>query len=132
VVAKDTKFQNAQFVNCKIIGIDFSKCHEFQFSFRFQGCGIDYCSFNGRKLKKTIFESCSLKETDFSNSDLTEALFDKCDLMNTLFRHTTLEKTDFRTAVNYLIDPEINKVKKARFSLNGLPGLLGKYNLIIE
>jgi len=43
-----------------------------------------------------------------------------------------LEKADFREATNYFIDPEKNRIKKAKFSLNGLPGLLIPYDIIIE
>jgi hypothetical protein len=42
-----------------------------------------------------------------------------------------LEKADLRTSFNYLIDPEVNKMRKAKFSIDGLPGLLGKYELEI-
>jgi hypothetical protein len=43
-----------------------------------------------------------------------------------------LERTDFRTSYNYSIDPEINRISKAKFSINGVVGLLGKYNIEIE
>jgi uncharacterized protein YjbI with pentapeptide repeats len=60
------------------------------------------------------------------------AVFKNCDLLNTSFMQTNLEKADFRTAINYSFDPELNKIKKAKFSLDGLPGLLMKYNIDIE
>jgi fluoroquinolone resistance protein len=43
-----------------------------------------------------------------------------------------LEKADLRTAYNYSIDPSINKIKKAKFSLPGVVGLLSKYDIEIE
>ena len=43
-----------------------------------------------------------------------------------------MEKSDFRGAFNYSIDPELNKLKGARFSAAGLGGLLGKYGIRIE
>jgi len=33
---------------------------------------------------------------------------------------------------NYSIDPELNKIKKARFSTQGIAGLLDKYDIEIE
>jgi hypothetical protein len=42
-----------------------------------------------------------------------------------------MEKADFRSAFNYSINPEINRIKKAKFSLTGLQGLLGKYDIEI-
>jgi hypothetical protein len=49
-----------------------------------------------------------------------------------MFEGTNLEKTDFRSAFNYSLDPEINRMKKARFSLPGVTGLLGKYGIEVE
>ncbi|WP_319800291.1 pentapeptide repeat-containing protein [Flavobacterium sp. N501239] len=65
-------------------------------------------------------------------TDLTEAIFDHCDLRRTVFIETTLNKADFTTSFNYTLDPEINKIKKAQFSLEGLQGLLSKYDIIIK
>ncbi|HUZ61183.1 MAG TPA: hypothetical protein VMU83_20575 [Hanamia sp.] len=35
---------------------------------------------------------------------------------------TNLEKADFRSAFNYSIDPELNEIKKAKFSSDELSG----------
>jgi len=69
---------------------------------------------------------------DFSQADLTEAVFEQCDLLGAVFDFTTLVKTDFRTSFNYSIHPENNKIKKARFSREGIAGLLDRYDIIIE
>ena len=60
------------------------------------------------------------------------AIFDKCDMAKAKFEKTNLEKADFRTAINFTIDPEKNRLKKARFSSAGLPGLLYKYDIEID
>ena len=83
-------------------------------------------------MKKTNFIDCSIKEVDFAETDLSMAIFKNCDLLNTSFMRTNLEKTDFRSAVNYSFDPELNKIKKAKFSSEGISGLLMKYNIDIE
>jgi hypothetical protein len=49
-----------------------------------------------------------------------------------IFSQTNLEKADFTTAFNYQIDPEQNRMKKARFSPEGIAGLLVKYKIVIE
>jgi len=46
--------------------------------------------------------------------------------------HTILEKVDFRTAINYSFDLELNRVKKAKFSTAGVIGLMDKYQIVIE
>ena len=43
-----------------------------------------------------------------------------------------LEKADFRTAAHYSINPENNKIKKAKFAMPWVLGLLDKYNIEIE
>ena len=42
-----------------------------------------------------------------------------------------LEKADFSTAYNYVIDPELNTIRKAKFSIAGITGLLHKYDIDI-
>ena len=128
----NSRMKNVQFIKCKITGIDFSVCNDFLFSFSFKECIIGYCTFWTRKLKKTIFKDCSIKDSDFSEADLTGSQFANCDLLNSIFRNTILEKVDFRSAFNYTINPELNNIKKAKFSIQGLPGLLSKYDIIIE
>jgi fluoroquinolone resistance protein len=128
---ENTGLKDNSFKDCKMVGIDFSKCSDFMFSVHFENCPLDYCSFFRKKMKKTIFLHCSLKEADFTETDLSMAAFSNCDLMNTSFVQSNLEKADFRTARNYSFDPDINKMKRARFSKDGVIGLLAKYNLDI-
>jgi len=59
-------------------------------------------------------------------------VFDNCDLTRAIFIQTNLEKADFRSSFNYSIDPEMNRMKKARFSLAGVVGLLDKYDVDVE
>jgi len=52
--------------------------------------------------------------------------------MGATFDKATLEKADFRTAINYSIDPTNNRIKKAKFSLLGVVGLLDKFDISID
>jgi len=131
-IINKTGFKDVNFIGCKLLGVDFSKCSKFMFSFRFEHCHINYCTFYGTKLRKTKFTDCALKETDFEEADLTAAIFHNCDLSGATFVRSILEKTDFRTAKNFGLDPEINRMKQAKFSNSGLSGLLLKYNLDID
>ena len=128
----DTGIKNIEFKDCKLMGIDFSKCNDFLFSASFENCQLDYCSFYKKKMKKVNFSKSSLKHVDFTETDLSLAVLNECDLADAIFVQTILEKTDFRTARNYAFDPEVNKVKKARFSMPEVVGLLSKYNIDIE
>ena len=124
--------KNCDFVNSKLVGVDFSVCNDFLFSVNFKNCQLDYSTFFQKKMKKTQFIDCSLKEVDFSEVELTEAVFVSCDLIGAVFENTLLVKADLRTAINYSIDPEKNKIKKARFSLPAVTGLLNKYQILID
>lgn len=125
-------FQSVRFIDCKVLGVDFSLSSKFGLSLSFENCSLDYSVFFRLKLQKTKFIGCSLKEVDFTESDLTAAEFTGSDLTGATFYNTILEKTDFRTAKNFSIDPEQNRMKKAKFSSYQLGNLLQKYQLDIE
>lgn len=129
MIVKETGLKNITFTDCKILGVDFSKCNRFLYSFTFNASYLDFSTFYGTKLRKTIFTDCSLKEADFESTDLTMSVFKNCDLTGTKFIGTTLEKADFRTAQNFTIEPDLNKMKQAKFSTDNLAGLLSKYRL---
>jgi len=60
------------------------------------------------------------------NAELTGATFETCDLQGTIFKRTNLQNADSRTFYNYSIDPEINQIDNAKFSLSAVtvqPGL---------
>ncbi|MBB3188366.1 pentapeptide repeat-containing protein [Microbacter margulisiae] len=132
VNTKSAALRNARFVNCKLLGVKFDDCNEFLFSASFENCILKFSSFHKMKLKQTHFRSCNLQEVDMSEADLTGSVFDTCDLNKTLFDYTNVEKVDFRTSYNYSIDPEKNRIKKAKFSQTGVMGLLDKYDIEIE
>jgi uncharacterized protein YjbI with pentapeptide repeats len=83
-------------------------------------------------MQNTYFTNCSLKEVDFTESDLSKSTFDNSSLTDSVFYRSILKEVDFRSAKHFNINPEDNKLKKAKFSRNGLEGLLLKYKLIIE
>ncbi len=132
VITKNTAFRTVRFEGCKLLGLQFDRCNAFLFAVHFNQCRLDLATFHNVVLKKTAFSGCRLHEADFSGADLSEATLDDCDLLDAVFDGTNLEKSDLRTAHHFIIDPQRNRVKGARFSLNGLPGLLSGYQLVIE
>jgi fluoroquinolone resistance protein len=127
-----TALKGIQFKDCKLLGVHFENCDEFLFAVNFENCILNLCSFYKRKLKKTNFKNSSLREVDFLEADLSSSVFDNCDLAGATFQNAILEKADFRTSYNYSIDPELNKIKKAKFSIPAVTGLLDKYDIEIE
>ena len=129
---KGTVLREVRFKDCKMLGLQFETCNDFGLSFSFENCQLNHSTFFQMNIKKTIFRNCQLREIDFSESNLTNVVFDNCDLAQAIFINTVLDKADFRTAYNYSIDPESNRLKKAKFSILGISGLLDKYDIVIE
>ncbi|PWA05062.1 pentapeptide repeat-containing protein [Flavobacterium psychrotolerans] len=127
-----TSLKTVSFKNCKLLGIQFHTCDDFLFAVNFQDCVLDYSSFANKKMPKTHFNSCSLKEVSFIGTHLSNSVFENCNLEGTIFNDTLLTGVNFKSAYNYKIDPEFNPMKKAKFSMQGIPGLLEKYDIKIE
>ncbi|MHB9054800.1 MAG: pentapeptide repeat-containing protein [Paludibacteraceae bacterium] len=125
-------FLNILFKDSKMLGFDFDDCSKFGLSFRFENCILNHSTFYKLKIKNTVFKNVQLHETDFTESDLTSSVFENCDLSGAAFDYTILEKADFRTSFNYSIDPARNRMRKAKFSTDGISGLLNEYDIVIE
>ncbi len=128
----ETEFMDATFIDSKLLWLAFENCSSFLLSVSFDNCILDFSSFRGLKIKNTIFKNSNLNEVNFIETDLTGSCFMNCDLTRAIFEKSVLENVDFRTSYNFIIDPEINKLKKAKFSLSGIPWLLYKYNISIQ
>ena len=114
-----------------MLGLHFEDCNKFGLTLHFENCILNNSTFYKLKLKQTNFINSQIKEADFGDCDLTSAIFENCNLEGTIFDNTILEKADLRTSYNYIIDPENNRLKNAKFSLSGVNGLLNKYNIEI-
>ncbi len=126
-----TAFREVTFNGCKMLGLQFNNCNAFGLSVAFTGCTLNHSSFYERQLKKTVFSKSLLREVDFTSADLSGAKLEECDLADATFDQTNLEKADLSTSFHYIIDPQRNKIKKAKFSLEALPGLLAQYDIHI-
>lgn len=129
---KNTAFQDVYFLECKVLGIKFNECNDFLLTLNFKKCQLNVSSFYQLKLIGIEFENCKLTEVDFTESNLTKVIFENCELSNAIFDNTILIKSDFRTAVNFTIDPDKNQLKNAKFSRDNIHGLLIKHQIIIE
>ena len=125
------RFQDVQFLGCKIVGADFFKCEKRFFSPVFKKCMLHYCSFSDLLMKKASFIGSKLQECRFTNTNLNNADFDEVDLSGTIFHNCDLSMADFTTAKGYDIDPQTNKIKKAKFSLPEAIGLLRRFDVTI-
>lgn len=126
----NTGLKNVTFKESKLVGADFTKCNTSFLQMAFEKTLLDMCNFSSMKLKGISFDQCLIRESRFVQTFLQEANFQGCDLEHTLFHQCDLEKADFTGAKNYSIDPAINKIKSAIFSLPEAISLLK--NLGIE
>jgi uncharacterized protein YjbI with pentapeptide repeats len=81
---------------------------------------------------KTKFMNSSLKEVTFIGANLSNSVFENSNLEGAIFNDTQLAAADFTLAQNFKIDPEFNPMRKAKFSTQGIVGLLDKYDIKIE
>ena len=125
-------FDKVEFMNCKLVGVDFTHTKDFLFTINFTNCILDYAAFMKKKNRKACFDKCSLKGADFSESDLTSTVFDQCDLSAAVFMRSVLNGANFVSSFNFTIDPEKNLLKKAKFSAQGLVGLLANYGIVVD
>lgn len=129
---QNSQFQKAHFERCKLLGIAFDKANSFLFEVHFVESQVDFSSFNQCNLKSSTFVKSQFRNADFSNSNLSGVELQECDFRDAVFYNTQLEKTDFTTAQNVVFNPELNKIKHAKFSLHGLEGLLLHHKIIIK
>ena len=128
----NSRLQNVSFFDCKLLGLNFSKTIDFALELHFENCLLDYASFDSKKLNKSSFKNCKINNANFTQADLSKSTITNCDLHETLFANTNLATVDFTTCKNFLIDPELNNIKKAKFLLHDLPNLLYRHDIIIE
>lgn len=129
---KGTSFKTVEFKNCKLTGLNFSSCNPFLLSMNFAECLLNLTSFYNLRMKNSRFLKCNLQEADMVQADFSGVSFLECDFRGAVFEKSILEKVDMSSAINFIIDPETNRIKKAKFSLLGLSGLLCKYRIIID
>jgi fluoroquinolone resistance protein len=124
-------WNEVRLVDCQAMGLAFGDAHSAPFLVGFEGCRLDYCSFLKSPLRSAAFRRSSLLEADFTGADLREACFAMSILTGAVFEDCNLEKCDFREAIDFGIEPSRNRMRGARFSPEGLGGLLRRYGLNI-
>jgi len=131
MVTKNTGFKNTNFINSKLTGINFSVCNSFLFQVSFSGCDLKLVNFEKIKLTETLFENCDLTESYFAETNIEKSVFENCNFDLAVFYYANLKGSDFSTSYNFIINPDENSIKNAKFSLNGLPGLLANFGIKI-
>jgi len=129
---RNTSFQNAEFEECKMLGLHFEECNPFLFAVRCNSSILNFSSFFKVSLKNTGLTNCQLQDVDFTEADCSHVNFGGSDCLSANFFQTNLQAADFRSSINFSIDPTQNRLKKAKFSINNLQGLLHSFSLEVE
>ena len=126
-----TTLQDVHFENCKLMGIDFGDVNPFLLKMSFRRSLMRFCTFRELDLTGSRFESCMLQEAEFQSCDLSNVSFDESDLERTVLIDNELKGADLSNAYNFDLDPSQNRIRGARFSLKGLPGLLTAFDIVV-
>jgi fluoroquinolone resistance protein len=121
-------FSHVSFRGCRMVGIYWDEAYT-PLRIDFKECILNYSSFLGRSLKDVKIIACQATEVDFSNGNFEKAIFHGTDFSGSNFKNTNLQFSDFTDARNYIINPGLNKVKKAIFVMPEALGLLRAFDI---
>ncbi|MGE5439275.1 MAG: pentapeptide repeat-containing protein [Bacteroidota bacterium] len=125
------RFIDCKFTDCKLIGINWQEA-EAPIEIKMEKCKLDYSVFYGLDLRRIEITESFAKEVNFENADLSKGKFTGTDFSLSKFKNTNLSFADLREAANYDINPEFNKIKKAKFSMPEAMTLLQCFDIDIS
>ncbi|MGE5431346.1 MAG: pentapeptide repeat-containing protein [Syntrophomonadaceae bacterium] len=126
-----SRFIDCKFTDCKMIGINWQEA-EAPIEIIMDKCKLDYSIFYGLDLRRIEITESFAKEVNFENADLSKGKFNGTDFSSSKFKNTNLSFSDLREATNYDINPEFNKIKKAKFSMPEAMTLLQCFDIEIS
>lgn len=131
-IVNNSMIQDVSFLDCKLLGVNFSQAKDFAFTVFCKHCNLDYASFDKKKLNKSVFDHCKMHNVNFTLADLSKSKLINCDLLEAHFSQTNIATVDFTSSHNFSINPENNQIKKAKFLMQDLEKLLYQYDIIVE
>lgn len=132
---KDCSFSNTRFQDSHVIGVDWTEAswpkRGFLRTIDFSSCSINHSTFIGLSLRGIHLTRCVARDVDFTEADLTRANCTHTDFSQSRFLHTDLTEADFSDAINYSIAPNLNVLKRTKFSLPEAVSLLYGLDIIL-
>ncbi|MCP3967235.1 MAG: pentapeptide repeat-containing protein [Lentisphaerae bacterium] len=128
----NTSFRMIEFKHCKLTGIDFCDVNTFSLDIKFYNSRVQMCSFSDLDLKGGCFKFCQIFESDFFGTNLQKVSFQNSDLAQSKFQDVNLEKANLKGAKNYQINPLINIINGAIFSLPEAISLLNAFEIKLD
>lgn len=126
---KDCSLNEVVFRECKLIGVNWSTAALLK-KLSFYDSILNYGTFLGVTLPKTVFENCVCQNVYFAESNFAGSRFSGTDLQEAQFAQVDLRRADFRRAKNYMLSPMANQIVGGKFVMPEALALL--YGLEIE
>ncbi|WP_164545590.1 pentapeptide repeat-containing protein [Paenibacillus albus] len=130
----DSSISQASFKQCKLVGVDWTEASWSRIvvpgTLRFDECVLNHSTFIGLALPKSVIIGCTARNVDFRETNLQESNMTATNFAESLFSDTNLAGADLSHALNYAIDPSVNRISKAKFTLPEAISLL--YSMDIE
>lgn len=115
-----TDIRESEFIQTKLVGVKFSK-ENFAFSANFTSCDLQYSDFIDLNLSEIQITKSNCKEMRIFKCSLKDAVFAENDFLSAVIQECNLTNCEFKGCENLVIDPERNKIKNTKVSMeNGL------------
>ena len=128
-------FTGVSFADSQVIGVNWTEASwpalGLYHAIGFERCAISHSTFAGLMLRRVRIVDCVAHNVDFSEANLTDAVCTGTDFRESRFWHTDLTGADFTAAANYALSPNLNVLKKTRFSLPEAVALLRGLDIIL-
>jgi fluoroquinolone resistance protein len=132
---EDCSFTSVKFIDSQVIGVNWTEAswpaRGLFNAIGFERCAISHSTFIGLGLRRVEIVDCVARDADFAEADLTQANCAGTDFKDSRFLHTDLTEADFTGATNYAIAPNLNVLRKTRFSLPEAMSLLYGLDIIL-
>ncbi|MCD6173927.1 MAG: pentapeptide repeat-containing protein [Sulfurimonas sp.] len=130
LIIKGSVFNDVQLIDTKAIGINWTSASS-PFEINFKNSDISMSSFYNFDLRQAKIINCKANDVDFAKTNLEKVDFKDTDLKGSIFGDTNLKNADLSQAINYMIDPNQNKIQGTKVSLPQATSFLEFFELKI-
>ncbi|MBL0171715.1 MAG: pentapeptide repeat-containing protein [Gemmatimonadaceae bacterium] len=131
MVPRRMVLSGVRFADTRLSGVDWEDLGLLP-DVSFAGCDLRYASFVKVPLRAVRFVNCVIRDASFVDSDLTKADFTDTDLTGTSFRGCLLKEANLTRATGVYVDPQQNRAKGARISLEAAVTLVRSFGIVVE
>ena len=131
----DSRLVGGSFERCKMLAIDAASLGVSPLAIepiRFEDCLLDFASFQGVELSRSMWHRCALRDADFAEAVLTGADFAGSELSGARFARTDLREVSLVDARGYVFDVRENRVQGLRIDAHEGGRLLEVLGLRVE